>query len=171
MKWNNSNGDTLDILDVICTKHGICTDIKNIIYNYSLNSLNSKQKNDINQLHPLLQNIQINEDYDAYLKFMTSKLFFKLPHKYKKGFLLYLKYDIYIHATEHTYAIQFALQHFRDIVSYIGNRNELIHTEVFEFVCFYYGEFGFNPPTQVKFRSLMRILTEYFYIKGYDDIV
>jgi len=168
MKWNNSNYFMYNIIEIISIKHNIHTDIQNIIFSYSINFLNNKQKNDITRLYPLLKIIQIQEDYDPYLKFLTSKLFFKLPHKYKKGFLLYLKYDIYLHTIQHTYAIQFALQHFKDIISYIGNRNEYIHTDVFEFICLYYGEFGIKLPTQVKFRNIMRVLEEYFFINNID---
>lgn len=170
-KWKNSNTDLLNILNVICKNKNISNDIEKKIYGYSLNFLNLKQKIDITQYFPLLREIQSNEKYEIDFEYLTSKLFFKLPHKYKKGFLLYLKYDIFSYTIQHMYAIQFAIHHLNDIVTYIGNRNELIHMDVFKFICFYYGEFGFSPPTQVKIRTILIILTDYFYMNDEIEMI
>lgn len=170
-KRKNSNTDILNILHVICQNKNISNDIEKQIYGYSLNFLNLKQKNDITKYFPLLREIQIKKKYEIDFKYLTSKLFFKLPHKYKKGFLLYLKYDIFSYTIQHIYAIQFAINHLNDIVTYIGNRNELIHRDVFEFICFYYGEFGFCPPTQVKIRTILTILTDYFYMNDEIEMI
>lgn len=169
MRVTNSNSVLYILLNDICTKHKICNNIQDLIYIYSLNFLNTRQKTDINKYYPLLRKIQKEDNYDENSKYLTTKLFCKLPHKYKKGFLLYLKYDIFMYTVEHNYVMEFTIQHLHDIISYIGNRNELIHRDVFEFVCYYYGQFGFNPPTQVKFRTLMKILTEYYYMISSDS--
>ena len=94
----------------------------------------------------------------------------KLPHKYIKGFLVFLEQDTYILDKPNILAFKFLLNHLDDLIRYIGNRKESIHNDVFDFIICFYGAYGIEPPSQFNFRDIIYNVTEYFFTKEIVDI-
>lgn len=49
-----------------------------------------------------------------------------------------------------------------ELVKYIGNRHDNIPPDVYVFIRDYYGDFGIDPPTKVKFRELVNQVDNFF---------
>ena len=169
-KLGSSNSEIINILDKISKKTKIPPDIQNSLNNSCMNIIDTKLKREICEFFPRLKRIHIQKKYWKYARDITTKLFLKLPHKYKKGYLIYLEQDTYILDRPNIRAFEFLLQHFNDIVRYIGNRDESIHNDVFDFIVCFYGEHSIKPPTKVNSRHIVCSVTEYFFIKEIVDI-
>ena len=56
----------------------------------------------------------------------------------------------------------FLSRYWHEIVRYIGNRNEAVSSDVYEFIVYYYGELAIPLPSQVKFRNIINSVFLYF---------
>tara|TARA_B100001175_G_C19514432_1_gene646261 strand:- start:5742 stop:6308 length:567 start_codon:yes stop_codon:yes gene_type:complete len=165
-----SNSQITNILDKISKTKNLPPDIQSIINNSCYNVLDSKLKKEICELYPRLKKFQKQYAFTEETQWcdatrLITKLYFKLPFKYKKRFIVFLEEDLYTINKPNILAFRFLLKHLQDIVKYIGNREQLIHNDVFEFLVCFYGEHAIKPPTKVNFRYIMCSVTEYFYIK------
>ena len=59
-------------------------------------------------------------------------------------------------------ALIFIRKRWKDIVSYIGNKNTHIHQEASDFIIRYYAETGLDVPTKVHFRDVIWTINDYF---------
>lgn len=167
-KLGSSNREIINILENISKNKNIPPEIQNILNNVCMNIIDKKLKRDICDFFPRLKRVHTQKNYWKYARHITTDLFLKLPHKYKKGYLVYLEQDTNILELPNINAFEFVLKHFKDIVKYIGNREQLIHNDVYEFIVGFYGEHAIKPPTKVNFRDIMYSVTEYFCFKEID---
>ncbi len=139
-------------------QYNLPSDVQSHISNSSMNKIDPKLKKDLTDLFPKLKKIQESKRYPEKIKKLSTTLFFKLPHKFKKGYIMSLDKDINIPREK---TLIFLSKHWNDLVTYIGNRNESVHNEVYDFIVFYYSEQGIEPPSQVKFRNIVNSIEMY----------
>ena len=156
-----SNYDINNVLEEIGKQMNLPIDIQTKILNYSMNKMNNKLKTDLIVFLPRLKKVQKDNRYIHEIKVFTTKLFLKLPHKYKKAYILALE-DMNSICFPKLLALIFLSKYWHEIVRYIGNRNESISNDVYEFIIYYYGELAIPLPSQVKFRNIISNICFYF---------
>lgn len=160
-RLKTSNYDIDNVLEEIGKQMNLPIDIQTKILNYSINKMNNKLKTDLIVFLPRLKKVQKDNDYIQEIKVFTTKLFLKLPHKYKKAYILALE-DMNSICFPKLLTLIFLSKYWHEIVKYIGNRNEYISNDVYEFILYYYGELAIHLPSQVKFRDIINSIFFYF---------
>tara|TARA_Y100000389_G_C17422504_1_gene497549 strand:- start:275 stop:826 length:552 start_codon:yes stop_codon:yes gene_type:complete len=154
-----SNQEITDMITELSIRRGIPADVQNIISKSTRRTINKKIKRDI-ELLPRLKRIQSKNNYQENgVKELSTKLFYSLPQKYKKGYILALENEIHI---PNRNTLLFLIERGDELVKYIGNRHENVHPDVYVFIRDYYGDFGIEPPTKVKFRELVNHVDNFF---------
>ena len=118
--------------------------------------MNNKLKTELTVFFPRLKKVQEDICCLQEIKVFTTKLFLKLPHKYKKAYILALE-DIDSILFSELLGLIFLSRYWHEIVRYIGNRNEAVSSDVYEFIVYYYGELAIPLPSQVKFRDIINL--------------
>ena len=169
-KLGASNYEIVDILEKISEKKIFPPEIQSVLIDSCMNIMDAKLKREISEYFPRLKRIHKQKKYWKNARNITTELFLKLPHKYIKGFLVFLEQDTYILDKPNILAFNFLLNHLDDLIRYIGNRKESIHNDVFDFIICFYGAYGIEPPSQFNFRDIIYNVTEYFFTKEIVDI-
>ena len=151
-----TNKEANQLLEYISKHKKIPNEVQQIISN-SLpnNKMDPKLKKDIIQLVPRLKDIQTKKNYNYNLKHYSSRVFFSLPHKYRKPFLISLDRDIDLPEIR---TFRFIKKYSKQIVLYIGNRNTDVHQDVARFINQYYHD----PPAKVSYRDIVTKIDDYF---------
>tara|TARA_Y100000996_G_scaffold415489_1_gene410550 strand:- start:4312 stop:5016 length:705 start_codon:yes stop_codon:yes gene_type:complete len=155
------NYDINNSLELIGKQWNLPIEIQNKILNFSINKMNNKLKTELTVFFPRLKKIQEDICCLQEIKAFTTKLFLKLPHKYKKAYILALE-DIDSILFSELLGLIFLSRYWHEIVRYIGNRNEAVSSDVYEFIVYYYGELAIPLPSQVKFRDIINSIFLYF---------
>lgn len=152
-----SNNEILGLLGIISVKKRLPTEIKNKLSHTSLNKMDIKLNIDLTKFYPRFKSVI--EEYGNEIKSLARYLFNTLPHKYRKGYINALEKDIEVPLKT---TLLFFINHRNDLVSFIGNRNLDVHSDVSDYIFNYYGEYGIEPPKKIKFRTLVNEVNQYF---------
>ena len=155
------NYDINNSLELIGKQWNLPIEIQNKILNFSINKMNNKLKTELTVFFPRLKKVQEDICCLQEIKVFTTKLFLKLPHKYKKAYILALE-DIDSILFSELLGLIFLSRYWHEIVRYIGNRNEAVSSDVYEFIVYYYGELAIPLASQVKFRDIINSIFLYF---------
>ena len=86
-----------------------------------------------------------------------------IPHQSPRTTRWKLLYDELIKSGFNVTVVTGTLQTNSDSnIRYIGNRNEDVSSDVYEFIVYYYGELAIPLPSQVKFRNIINSVFLYF---------
>lgn len=131
-------------------------DIEALIGSQAKKKIDPRVKRDL-VLYARLRKTQ-DEYYNTHFKKTSSKAFNSIAPRYRKGFVMALEEDI-IHP--HRDLFEWLARNWKDIVLYIGNRKSPDeYPGIRHFIDTTYAD---NPPTQVKFKEIVKDANDYLW--------
>uniref|UniRef100_A0A6C0AW22 Uncharacterized protein n=1 Tax=viral metagenome TaxID=1070528 RepID=A0A6C0AW22_9ZZZZ len=156
-----SNSELFQLLKDLSVSKNIPIEIERTIAKYlRSHRIHPKLQKDIVEFVPRFRKMMARRGPGpSGLHYNILKVFYNLPHKYRKSFIISLERDI---VYPNQKALIFIRKRWKDIVSYIGNKNTHIHQEASDFIIRYYAETGLDVPTKVHFRDVIWTINDYF---------